>query len=566
MNEGMFLYGTQLTDKDYGDHRIELKFATRMCRTHATYVLKDRPNINVPPIAPDVSELRQHAGNIERALNAWWDDQKIMRKIKSGILTASYKGDFVWFLSVDKEKKNISFNQLQPDLFTYDRVTQDPYSPMRWVMRADLINADDLKAYYPKYAPLISPSGLNARFLSFTNFYRSDLYNIEKALYIELMDEKYIYKYVNDIEVEVIEHNYPFIPYYHFKYFDVGQKFGMSLMSFIKDPVRFLNQLVGYQFDMALKVANPPLVITGGNADIDGNNLRGGKISIPQGSIIQYLNPPAANIQLDKMTEMMRQFMHFLSGLNEETMAGFTGALTAAGVSVELRLDATVREALDVQVHLQDILQSVNADYLRLFEKFFPNKNMFETDMGIIFDQKFPGKMIGKYYKNTVDFGGVLPRSDSETVRNVLAKKQAGLISSDTALEEMRYSDPTIELNKVRAEKIEEAKLAQILQAGGQPDQKFFDNPKEEEDYMLTSEKLAIPHPSQDHEGHLRSHEARYARQPLPILMQHIMMTKAMMKQGNQMAGLPANLPQREAPGQFPEEQQAPEAPQQQQF
>lgn len=90
-NESMFTYGTQLTDKDYGDHRIELKLATRMCRTHASYILKERPNIQVPPIAPDVPELVQHASYIERALNTWWDDEKITNKLKIGVLTASFK-------------------------------------------------------------------------------------------------------------------------------------------------------------------------------------------------------------------------------------------------------------------------------------------------------------------------------------------------------------------------------------------------------------------------------------------------------------------------------------------
>lgn len=77
------------------------------------------------------------------------------------------------------------------------------------------------------------------------------------------MDHKYLYSYVNDIEVEVVEHKYPIIPFYLFKYFETGQKWGMSLLSLIRDPIRFINQILGYQFDLALKVSNPPLVIIG---------------------------------------------------------------------------------------------------------------------------------------------------------------------------------------------------------------------------------------------------------------------------------------------------------------
>jgi hypothetical protein len=274
-NEKMFLDGTQLRENDYGDHRVELKFATRMCRTHASYVLKDRPNIQVPPIAPDVLELRQQASYIEKSLNIWWDEQQVMSKLKLGTLTASYKGDYIFFLSADTVNKTFAFNSLQPDFFSYDRVGVDPFSPLRWTMRIDLINTQDLKIKYPKFKDVITPSGLNSRFLSFSGFFRSDLWNLEKSCFISVMDHKYIYNYINDTEVEVIEHGYPFIPFYIFKYFETGQKWGMSLMSFIRDPIRFINQILGYQFDLALKVSNPPLVIIGGNANIEAGNLKG---------------------------------------------------------------------------------------------------------------------------------------------------------------------------------------------------------------------------------------------------------------------------------------------------
>lgn len=323
----MFLDGTQLRENDYGDHRIELKFATRMCRTHSSYVLKDRPNIQVPPIAPDVLELRQQASYIERSLNIWWDEQQVVPKLKLGTLTASYKGDYVYFLSVDPKNETFTFNSLQPDFFSYDRVGVDPFSPFRWIMRIDLLHAGDLKARYPEFKDKITPSGLNSRFLSFSGFFRSDLWNLEKSCFITIMDEKYIYNYINDIEVECKEHGYPFIPFYLFKYFETGQKWGMSLLSLIRDPIRFLNQLLGYQFDLSLKVSNPPLVIIGGNANIEANNLKGGKITLPQGgpgASIAYLQPPQSNMQMDKVQETMKQMMHFLSGLNEEAMAGFT--------------------------------------------------------------------------------------------------------------------------------------------------------------------------------------------------------------------------------------------------
>jgi len=511
-----------------------------MCRSHASYVLKERPNIYVPPVAPDIFEYQQQATYTERALNLWWDEQRVTQKLKVGTLIASYKGDFVYFLSVDKKNETVSFNNLQPDLFVYDRVSQDPYSPYRWVMRADLLHYEDLRLRFPAFKDVINPSGVNSRFLSYTNFYRSDLYSLEKAVFVELMDEKYLYTYINDIEISVVEHGYDFIPFYHFKYFDTGSKYGMSLMEFIRDPIKFMNQLIGYQHDLALKVSNPPLIITGGNADISADNLKGGKITLPSMGTVQYLAPPMSQMGIDKMVESMRTYMHFLSGINEEAMAGFSGALTSAGVAIELRMDATVREAIDVQINLQDIIQRINRDYLKLMEKFFPKKDLFNSkEFGKISDIEFPAKLIGGYYKNIVDFGGVLPRSDSDTVRNVLAKVNAGMISKHTALEEMRYMDPGIELNKIRMQMMDETRLKSDLESGNQPEKKFFDSPKQEETYMFETGKLAIPHPVQNHEEHLKSHEAKYQTNPFPQLLQHIMMTKNLMRSSEAISKMP---------------------------
>ena len=139
----------------------------------------------------------------------------------------------------------------------------------------------------------------------------------------------------------------------------------------------------------------------------------------------------------------------------------------------------------------------------------------------------FPAKFIDNYYKNIVDFGGILPRSNTEMIRNVLAKYQAKLISKDTALEEMRYLDPSTEMEKIRAESIEEANLAKQIEAG-MVEQKYFDDPKKEEDYMLVENKLAMPHPNQDHEVYIKSHIERNKITPSKLFIQNIMLRKQM--------------------------------------
>lgn len=202
-------------------------------------------------------------------------------------------------------------------------------------------------------------------------------------------------------------------------------------------------------------------------------------------------------------------------------------------------MDSTVREAVDVQIGLQKIIQTMNADYLKLFELFFPTADITESKVyGKLSDVPYEAKLINKYYRNIVDFGGVLPKSSTDVVRNVMAKYNGGMISLDTALEEMRYMDPTTEKEKIRSEKIEAANLAKQIETGS-IEQKYFDNPKAEEDFMLTQNKMAMPHPNQDHAAYIKSHMARYQQVPSPLLLQNILIRKQMMGQATPLPNPP---------------------------
>jgi hypothetical protein len=108
----------------------------------------------------------------------------------------------------------------------------------------------------------------------------------------------------------------------------------------------------------------------------------------------------------------------------------------------------------------------MNADALKLFEKHFAKKNLFNNPIFGEYRKTFPftGDMIGKNYRNIIDFGGILPRSDAQIVQNVLSKFKMGIISHDTALEELRYSDPTLEITKIQKEQVDKQKLARALQ------------------------------------------------------------------------------------------------------
>lgn len=529
-----FEEGIQLGDDEFGTHRIELKLMTRLCKTHASYVLKEQPNIQVPAMNAAVPTLRQHAAYIERALNIWWADQSITKKLKRGVLRASVKGEHIFYLNIKDKGKDIMFNQLDPEFFGYDTVSNDVDSPLLYIMMGELVDVEKLKKKYPSIADQIMPSSTSSFFSNMDGWSgASDMHSQRKAVLTTIMDRKYIYTYINNIEVSIVEHGWPKIPFYIFQYFDFGEKWGGCLIDFIKDPVKFINILLGYKADLALRTANPPLIISGSGATIDANELHGGKISIPSGDV-RYLEPPKAPIDLDKLLEIMKAFMHFLSGLSEESMAGFVGALTSAGVSIELRLDSTVREALDIQIGLKDMLQQINADYLRFNELYFKGKNLFESErFGVMSDIKFTPEQINGHYANNVDFGGILPRSQDQVVRNTLAMQNGGLISKTTALELLRFADPAQEIEILTRETIENVQLRQQLEAGGQPNQNVFDTPKEEIDFVLTEDKMPIVHPAQDHQLFIRAYEAKLKVVQSPLLVQLLIMRRNLLQRAS---------------------------------
>ena len=524
-----FKEGILLRDDEFGTHRVELKLMSRLCKTHASYVLKEQPNIQVPAMNAAIPTLRQHAAFIERALNIWWTDQSITKKLKRGVLRASVKGEHIFYLNSVNDR--ICFNQCDPELFNYDTVSADPDSPLLYVMMGELVDVKKLRKKYPQIADEILPTS-SSSFFSNNNGWggSADLHSNSKAILTTVMDQKYIYTYINDIEISVKEHGWPKIPFYIIKYFDFGDKWASCLIDFIKDPVKFVNILLGYKFDLSLRTADPPLIISGSGVKIDANELHGGMISIPAGDV-HYLAPPQSPIDLDKLLEVMKAFMHFLSGLSEESMAGFVGALTSAGVSIELRLDSTVREALDVQIGLKDVIQQINADYLRFNETFFKGKNLFESErFGIISDVKFTPEMINGHYINNIDFGGILPRSQDQIVRNTLAMQGGGLISKTTALEMLRFPDPAQEIEIMTRETIEGVQLRQQLEAGAQPNQKVFETPKEEIDFVLTEDKLSVVHPAQDHQEFIKAYEAKLKVVQSPLLVQLLIIRRNLLE------------------------------------
>lgn len=502
--------GGDLKLDEYGVNKVILKMAKRFCKVHSSYVLKDHPSITIPAKNPEDPASLSLASKTKKAVYVWMKEQSLTRKLKSSVRKASYKGRAAFYLSPDLENETISFNTLDPERIAFERASDDPASPLLWFSMCRDINVDVLKKMYPAHAEKITDSKASKFIADYRNlsFFES-LKKTKKALWFRFFDTKYAYTYVNDIEVDVKEHGLPFIPFYIFPYFEFDSEELTTLIDFIAEPIKMINQVFGFRVDFTQKHSDPPLVIKGNDKNIKTNKITGGVFNVGSEGDAKFIGPQAQSIDAEKMLEISKAFLHFLSGLSEEAMAGFTGSLTAAGVSIELRLDSTVREALDTQIILQDILQTIIRDYLKLVEKYFPRKNLFDSKiLGIQSDIKFTGSEIAGLYNNDVSFGGILPRSQDQIVRNTVTKYTTGLISQNTALEEMNYPDPALEMKKIRSEVIEKGKIEKQIQEGKLPEEKYFATPEEENRYMFESGKSAMVSMDQDHEYHLAIHES----------------------------------------------------------
>lgn len=527
-----FKTGVTLWSDEWWDMKTHINFFYRFCKTHASYVVKDIPNIHVPPEYADQIDSKMLAANKERFLIERWKSEGFGRKLKRAALRGAIFGDYYFFLNVNKEQKTINIEAIDPSNVIYDTVDSDPWSKVSKILRVRAEDVKELKKRYPKHATQITPSSYCNELLQINNFTKSSLYALDKALVCYYIDEKYIHTMINGtIYVESKEHWYPFLPFYHRAYIDIGDKYWMSVVDIIYEPIKYMQLALSYVLTNAYDMATAPLVASVGMPQISDQKGRiKGLISVPAWWEVRYLNPPQSNLDLYKVLEFAKSFMHFISGISEEAMAGFTGALTSAGVAIELRLDSTVREVLDSQIVLQDILQKMNADALKLFEKFFSNHNLFNNpQFGEIYNMfPFKGNMIGGNYRNIVDFGGILPRSESQIVQNVLSKFKMGIISQDTALEELRYADPTLEMTKIQKEQIDKQRLIRALQEGKEEDVAGFQWPKDENYYMLTEQNPVPVLPSQNHIEHYNQHMEAYEKTKNQLLLLHAQIHKQM--------------------------------------
>jgi len=517
---------------EWWEVKTNLNFFRRFVKAHASYTLKDRPNIQCPAEHPDQYESKELAALKERVLNLWRDSNNFVKKLKTASIRAAVFWDQYLFVYYNPEKERIDIKIFDPLELYYETIEEDPDSEIKYFVRVALYDVDYLKQKYPKYKKDIIPTSGVIWLQSINNFLTSRFNSPTKALVSYYVDKEYIYTIINDnLIVDKKKHWYWFIPLIHWRYIDVWEKYGESVIDIIEETVKYVHLSLSYLLTTLSRFSNTPLVTNVDIPDIEWQ-LKKWLLVLPDGNI-QYLQVPPAPTDLYNVINLGKTFMHFISWLSEEAMAWFTWALTAAGVAIELRLDSTVREALDCQIVLKSVLEKMNRMWLKLMESKLKNKNLLEVPEIWVIDhiQEFLWSFINWNYYNIVDFGGILPRSEAQIVQNVLSKYKMWLISQDTALEELRYVDPSLEKTKIVNEKVEMYKLQKALEKWEVEKIWWLKGPKDEDLYMIQNKIVAPVYPEQDHLAHYMEHKKTYEATQNPVILLHMQAHQSYLEQ-----------------------------------
>jgi len=166
-----------------------------------------------------------------------------------------------FLLNIDKKTQEITVNLIDPSEIIYDTVDSSPNSPIKIALRIRLEDTKLLQRTYPAFANRIYPSTYANQLININGFTKSALYAFDKSMVIYLMDNKYIYTCINGtLLIDTKEHGYDYIPLYHWKYIDIGDRYGKSLVDILYEPVKYMQLALSYIITNAYDLAVAPLV------------------------------------------------------------------------------------------------------------------------------------------------------------------------------------------------------------------------------------------------------------------------------------------------------------------
>lgn len=421
------------------------------CEAHASYVMKSRPKIQCTPLGPDEGDAIL-ANKREKVLNSWWDNYSIFHKLREAVVRGTYQNEVAVCLEEDKANNNYNLKVLNENYVIVSEDINDPFSRARYILRRVEF---DKKAFI-RYTSKNPDTSKGTEFIWGPRVSEIKIMDFE-----EFVDGTYKYLLYNREIIYFEEHKMEILPYYKIQYF----RSSISLLDSLKGLGEMLQYFLNAQVSLTNRQIKMPPVIKG-----NGNIL-----SMKEQEFVQVENagnltiPEVPNnlVNVKDVVFTIKTMMHFVSGLSEEGMAGFSGALDVAGVSIELRMDSTIRRAVVVQGPLKSMIEQINRDYLMLMKRNYPNTDLSTwSKLGKIEKDKVTVDDLGGVVENKISFAPVTPRSVTQERQSLIAMVQNNLISLETALDRLGEDDPILQKSKIEKEMSRKALLAQAMQQG----------------------------------------------------------------------------------------------------
>ena len=238
---------------------------------------------------------------------------------------------------------------------------------------------------------------------------------------------------------EPTPHGYGCLPWYvilpcRLPFKNVGERLGVSIMYPLTEIIRYKDVAISQKATMATRYADPPLVTYSEmGEDIDYiRGQAGAHIRMKPGERAEYLIHPGTAPSADVLMQQVDEYIE-TAGLPRVLQGLYMGS--ASGVAMSLLRNPTLMRIAFKQKEVEKVLECLNADALRLFEK-----KLFKTIRlwGLTvnnkqFDVEFTGKDVGGYYRNSVKLSASLPSDDASTVNMLVSLITSGVLSAKTS-------------------------------------------------------------------------------------------------------------------------------------
>jgi hypothetical protein len=227
---------------------------------------------------------------------------------------------------------------------------------------------------------------------------------------------------------------------------------------------RYYDQLLSQQADIIRKYANPPILdeMSGQSAVDIQRAVRadGGVIPLKKGGMIRYLNWDGTMPEIGAQLDRVKGAIHDLSG-KPPSAYGET-VTNQSGVVTNLALTPTVAQTTTRETLMGATLQELNADTLRLYEKFAANDEITFQGMrrgrtpyqSKPFKVALKGSEIAGWYENRIKWPSAYRIDDPVYVQNKLqlAQSDPPFLSAYDLLEELGYDDVEGRIDRIQTQ------------------------------------------------------------------------------------------------------------------